>query len=125
MALTSGERSAISRALARGGAAAVARVRYGLYRVASASRPGTVHTVSVDARGRHRCDCEAGVAGKACWHAAAVLVAKVEHASQGGARVTGPGRRPAALPDRQRHQERGEAAATVAPAQASTLPAAA
>ena len=90
MALTSGERSAISRALARGGAAAVERVRYGRYRVASASRPGTVHTVSVDARGRYRCDCEAGVAGKACWHAAAVFVAKVEHASQGGARVTGP-----------------------------------
>ena len=90
MALTSGERSAISRALARGGAAAVERARFGLYRVASASRPGTVHTVSVDARGRYRCDCEAGVAGKACWHAAAVFVAKVEHASQGGARVTGP-----------------------------------
>jgi hypothetical protein len=90
MALTSGGRSAISRALARGGAAAVERARFGLYRVASASRPGTVHTVNVDARGRYRCDCEAGVAGKACWHAAAVLVAKVEHASQGGARVTGP-----------------------------------
>ena len=90
MALTSGERSAISRALARGGAAAVERARFGLYRVASASRPGTVHTVSVDARGRYRCDCEAGVAGKACWHAAAVYVAKVEHAGKGGARVTGP-----------------------------------
>ena len=90
MALTSGERRAISRALARGGAAAVVRVRYGLYRVGSASRPGTVHTVSVDQRGRYRCDCEAGGAGRACWHAAAVFVAKVEHASKGGARVTGP-----------------------------------
>jgi hypothetical protein len=126
MALTSGERSAISRALARGGAAAVARARFGLYRVASASRPGTVHTVSVDARGRYRCDCEAGVAGKACWHAAAVYVAKVEHASKGGARVTGPGRRPAALSSQPtQSQGRGETAATVAPAQAAALPAAA
>ena len=56
MALTGSERSAISRALARGGAAAVARVRYGLYRVASSSRPGLVHTVRVDASGSHRCD---------------------------------------------------------------------
>jgi hypothetical protein len=126
MALTSSERSAISRALARGGAAAVARVRFGLYRVASSSRPGTVHTVSVDAAGRYRCDCEAGVAGRACWHAAAVFVAKVEHASQGGARVTGPGRRPAALNGQTaRSQGRGETAATVVPAQASALPAAA
>jgi SWIM zinc finger len=92
MALSSGERSAISRALARGGAAAVRRVRYGLYRVTSSSRPGTVHTVSVDAAGRgtpvYRCDCEAGLAGRPCWHAGAVYIAKVEHAS--GARVTGP-----------------------------------
>src|ERR671910_759802 len=88
MALTGGERSAISRALARGGAAAVERVRYGLYRVGSASRPGTVRTVSVDAAGRYRCDCEAGIAGRACWHAAAVFVAKVEHAGKGGARGT-------------------------------------
>jgi hypothetical protein len=127
MALTSSERSAISRALARGGAAAVARVRFGLYRVASASRPGVAHTVSVDAGGRYRCDCEAGLAGRACWHAAAVFVAKVEHASRGGARVTGPGRRPTALPGRQ-GQERGETAATVAPerpAQLHRLPAAA
>jgi hypothetical protein len=123
MALTSSERNAVSRALARGGAAAVARVRFGLYRVASSSRPGTVHTVSVDAAGRYRCDCEAGVAGKACWHAAAVFVAKVEHAS--GARVTGPGRRLAALPNRQEPAGRGETAATVAPAQPHSLPVAA
>jgi hypothetical protein len=87
MALTSGERSAISRALARGGAAAVRRVRYGLYRVASSGRPGTVHTVCTD-RGVWRCTCAAGVAGRpACWHRAAVLIAKVEAR---GARVTGP-----------------------------------
>jgi hypothetical protein len=98
MALSGSERNAISRALARGGAAAVARVRYGRYRVASASRPGRAHTVSVDDQGRYRCDCEAGVNDKPCWHAAAVFVAKVEHAS--GARVTGPGRRPVVLPAR-------------------------
>jgi hypothetical protein len=53
MAVTSCERNAISRALARGGAAAVERVQYGRYRVTSTSRPGTVHTVSVDAAGRY------------------------------------------------------------------------
>jgi hypothetical protein len=98
MALRGSERNAISRALARGGAAAVERVRYGVYRVASDSRSGTAHTVGVDAQGRYRCDCEAGIAERACWHAAAVLIAKVEHA--GGARVTGPGRRPVGLPGR-------------------------
>jgi|SRR5215218_6012773 len=97
MALSGSERNAISRALARGGAAAVVRVRYGVYRVASASRPGLTHTVSVE-QGQYRCDCEAGANERACWHAASVFIAKVEHA--GGARVTGPGRRPAALPGR-------------------------
>jgi hypothetical protein len=87
MAMGTAERNAISRALARGGAAAVARVRYGLYRVASSSRPGRLHTVSVDVQGRYRCDCEAGVAGRPCWHAGAVYVAKVQ---AGGARVVAP-----------------------------------
>lgn len=98
MACTTSERNAMQRALARGGAAAVTRVRYGLYRVASTSRPGTHHTVSVDDAGRYRCDCEAGLAGRACWHQAAVYIAKVEHTS--GGRVTGPGGRPAGLPAR-------------------------
>jgi SWIM zinc finger len=83
-------RRAIARALAHGGAAAVRRVRFGRYEVASASRPGTVHTVAVDARGAYRCSCPAGISGRACWHAAAVYVAKVEHAMQGKGRVTGP-----------------------------------
>jgi hypothetical protein len=91
MASSRSERSAISRALARGGAAAVERVRFGLYRVGSASRPGTVHTVRVDAQGRgtpvYRCDCEAGLAGRVCWAMAAVYIAKAE---RGGGRVTGP-----------------------------------
>jgi SWIM zinc finger len=84
-------RRAISRALANGGAAAIRRVRFGLYEVASASRPGTAHTVTVDDQGRYRCSCEAGIAGQpACWHRAAVYVAKVEHAMRGKGRVTGP-----------------------------------
>jgi hypothetical protein len=89
MALSSGERSAIGRALARGGAAAVGRVRYGRYRVASHSRAGRFHTVTVDRRGAYRCDCEAGLAGRVCWAMAAVFIAKVEH---GGGRVVVPAR---------------------------------
>jgi hypothetical protein len=91
MALTGSERSAIGRALARGGAAAVERVTYGRYRVASSSRAGRFHTVTVDGQGRgtpvYRCDCEAGLAGRVCWATAAVYIAKVE---RGGGRVTGP-----------------------------------
>jgi hypothetical protein len=99
MALRESERSAIGRALARGGAAAVTRIRYGLYRVASHSRGGRFHTVTVDGRGRYRCDCEAGVAGRVCWAQAAVYIAKVEHASEGRARVTGaPSGRAAGAP---------------------------
>lgn len=52
MALSASERHAMQRAVARGGPAAVARVRFGLYRVASNSRSGTHHTVSVDDAGR-------------------------------------------------------------------------
>jgi hypothetical protein len=97
MALTSSERNAISRAMAMGGAAAVTRIRLGLYRVASASRPGRFHTVAVDARGRYAWDCEAGLAGRVCWAQAAVFIAKVEHASKGRAKVTGPAS-PVAIP---------------------------
>jgi len=89
-------RNAINRALAHGGAAAVVRVRYGLYRVESASRPGTAHTVRVDDRGTWRCTCEAGLAGRVCWHAAAVFIAKLEQNSK--VRVTGPGTRAAPTP---------------------------
>jgi hypothetical protein len=39
------QRRAIARALANGGATTVTRLRYGLYAVASASRPGTAHRV--------------------------------------------------------------------------------
>lgn len=79
-------RRAISRALAMGGAGAVTRLRYGHYRVASATRPGVTHTVSVLGQNWF-CTCEAARAGRPCWHQAAVLVAKTE---AGGGRVTGP-----------------------------------
>jgi hypothetical protein len=95
MALTGGEHKAIDKALQLGGAAAVRRVRYGVYAVVSASRPGVTHTVTVDGAGAYACDCEAGRHERVCWHQASVYIAKVEHA--GGARVTGPGRRPATL----------------------------
>jgi hypothetical protein len=81
------QKRAIARALACGGAGAVTRIRRGLYRVQSATRPGTVHTVCTDG-GEWRCSCESGVSGRpACWHRASVLIAKIE---AGGARVTGP-----------------------------------
>jgi hypothetical protein len=90
-------RRAIARALAHGGAAAVTRIRYGLYRVQSATRPGQQHTVSVDAQGRYWCSCEAGLAGKPCHHKASVFIAKTE---AGGGRVTGPAEPPTpALPE--------------------------
>jgi hypothetical protein len=85
MALTGSQRRAITRALAHGGGAAVRRLRYGVYAVRSASRPGVVHTVTVDAAGAYGCTCPAGVWGRPCWHAAAVYVAKIE---AGGARVS-------------------------------------
>src|SRR5262245_10944418 len=90
MSVVEAERRAISRALAMGGARAVARVQYGTYTVASRTRAGTSHIVSV-VDGAYFCTCEAGVSGKPCWHGAAVLIAKVEHAS--GGRVTGPSAR--------------------------------
>ena len=87
---------AIVRALANGGAAAVTRIRFGLYTVGSSSRPGTRHTVRVDTQGRYRCTCEASRAGRpVCWHRASVYLAKVEH---GGGRVAGPAVSPAPAP---------------------------
>lgn len=80
-------RRAIARALANGGARTVVRVRYGFYRVRSATQPGVEYRVSQDASGRYRCACPAGVAGRPCWHVASVYIAKVE---RGGGRVTGP-----------------------------------
>jgi hypothetical protein len=98
MALTDSERSAIARALAHGGGAAVRRLRYGVYAARSASRPGVVHTVTVDAAGAYGCDCEAGQHERVCWHQAAAYIAKVEHAS--GCRVVAPTVPPAPAPER-------------------------
>jgi len=87
---------AIVRALANGGAAAVTRIRFGLYSVGSSSRPGTRHTVRMDTQGRYRCTCEASRAGRpVCWHRANVYLAKVEH---GGGRVADPAVAPAPAP---------------------------
>lgn len=80
-------RRAINKALAMGGAAAVTRVRYGTYQVASRTREQMRHTVSVTPDGTYHCTCEAGLQERACWHAAAVYVAKVE---AGGGRVVAP-----------------------------------
>jgi hypothetical protein len=95
---TDGGRRAITKALLLGGAAAVRRVRYGVYAVASASRPGVAHTVTVEAGAGapvYRCDCEAGRHERVCWHAAATWIAKLEHNSR--VRVTGPGTRSSSL----------------------------
>lgn len=80
------QRKAIARAMARGGAALVTRVRHGRYKVASNSRGGRFHTVTVDAQGRYLCDCEAALSGRVCWAQACVYLAKLEH--NGRVRVT-------------------------------------
>ena len=80
--------NAIRKAVERGGAKLVRRVRFGLYRIESAHEAGRVYTVRVDAHGHYSCDCAAGASGRPCWHAAAVYVAKIEHSS--GGRVTAP-----------------------------------
>ena len=80
--------NAIRKAVERGGAKLVRRVRFGLYLIESAHEAGRVYTVRVDAQGRYSCDCAAGASGRPCWHAAAVYVAKIEHSS--GGRVTAP-----------------------------------
>ena len=74
MPLEERRRRAIARALALGGARLVTRLQYGLYSVQSHSRPDRAHTVSVDGQGRYRCDCEAGLAGMPCHHAACCLL---------------------------------------------------
>jgi hypothetical protein len=86
------QRRAVARALARGGAAAVREGRYaGIYHVASNTRSERQHTVSVDGE-TWRCDCEAGLAHRPCWAAAAVFLYRLRVA---GVRVTGPAPAPA------------------------------
>ena len=93
--LNSRERNAVAKAVELGTAATVERVQYGVYRVPSAS--GTISylvTVHPSQHGtKYVCDCQAGRAEQPCYHAAAVLIAKVEHASR--VRVIGPAPLPA------------------------------
>jgi hypothetical protein len=88
-------RRAVAKALVMAGAADVRPVRYGLYLVGSASRPGAVvHTVTGTREDGAdlKCTCEAGLSGKPCWHAASVWLAKMEH--NFGVRVTEVASRP-------------------------------
>jgi len=85
-AFTTRHAAAITKAVALGTAATVQRVRFGLYRVPSSDGTRTYRVTVVGSR--YSCECPAGQHGKACVHAAAVLVAKTERAS--GGRVTGP-----------------------------------
>ncbi len=55
-------------------AAQVVRVRYGVYTVPSQTEPGVRWTVIQLADGGLQCTCTAGLMGKPCAHAAAVLV---------------------------------------------------
>jgi hypothetical protein len=80
------ERNAISKAIELNGAATVRRVRFGTYTVPSAST-ADVYTVTVTGTD-YQCDCPAGMHGRACWHKAAVLIAKTEQS--GRARVVKP-----------------------------------
>ena len=81
------QQRAISRAIALGLAGDVQRVSYGWYRLPSTTRPGVFWTVRVSREGHWSCDCEAGRAGRACVHQAAVLIRKTE---AGGATVVAP-----------------------------------
>jgi hypothetical protein len=96
MALSEAEmrRRAVAKALVRRDAAGFRRVCLGTYKVESDSQPGTWHTVKVEADGRHRCDCPAGLAHRPCWHAALTYVIRLEKNS--GVRVKAPA--PAAAP---------------------------
>ncbi len=71
------QRNALAKALALGGSRVVKRLRYGTYKIASASQVGGVRTVHQEENGL-TCDCPAGEHNRACWHVAAVLIAKYE-----------------------------------------------
>ncbi len=77
--MTDSERKAISKAQALGGAALVQRLRHGKYRVPSATEAGVFYTVTGTAMDAsdHRCDCPAGLHGRACWHVSAVRLARI------------------------------------------------
>ena len=88
--LDSRQANAIRKAVELGGPAKVQRVEFGTYLVPSATAPDVTHVITgqrLDGADLE-CDCSAGAWGRPCWHAAAVMVAKLEHAA--GVRVLGP-----------------------------------
>ena len=91
MALSNSEQKAVAKAIELNGARLVERVQYGTYLVPSATTDES-HIVTVQGSD-YRCTCLAGQHNRPCWHKAAVLIAKVEHASR--ARVIGPAPVPA------------------------------
>ena len=90
--LNPSEQKAVAKAIELGGARLVERVQYGVYRVPSATSDAT-YVVTVHGT-QYVCDCTAGIHGKPCWHKAAVLIAKVEHASRARVRVKAPAAAP-------------------------------
>jgi len=77
--LNTSERNAIGKAQAMGGAAVVRRISRGEYQVPSATEADAFYTVTGTAMDAsdHTCDCPAGMHGRACWHIAAVRLARV------------------------------------------------
>src|SRR5687767_6357728 len=80
--------TAIKKAIELDGPAKVRRVEWGTYVIESASRPGLSHVVTGKRTDDLECDCEAGSLGKPCWHAASVMVRRMEE--NAGVRVLGP-----------------------------------
>jgi len=77
--LNTSERNAISKAQQMGGAAVVRRISHGVYQVPSATEADAYYTVTGTAMDAsdHTCDCPAGKHGRACWHIAAVRLARI------------------------------------------------
>jgi len=85
---------ALIKAIELNGSSRVRRLRFGVYTVQSATTAAT-YTVTVMGTD-YRCTCPAGLHGKACWHKAAVLIAKTEQS--GRARVVKPAQAGTQLP---------------------------
>ena len=97
--LDTSERNAISKAQQMGGAAVVRRISRGVYQVPSATEADAYYTVTGTAMDAsdHTCDCRAGLHGRACWHIAAVRLARIRaEALKQAARLAA--RQPVVLP---------------------------
>ena len=97
--LNTSERNAISKAQQMGGAAVVRRISHGVYQVPSATEADAFYTVTGTAMDAsdHTCDCPAGKHGRACWHIAAVRLARIRaEALKQAARLAA--RQPVVLP---------------------------